>query len=182
MDIFERKKNLRNEVKKKASLLTSEYCAKADSLIEEKVLNLNEYENAKTCFFFVGLGAEPNTKGIIQKALDDKKVVGVPRCLSDSIMEVYEISSLEDLEEGMYGILEPKKGLRKLNPKEIDFALIPCVTADLKGNRLGHGKGYYDRFLKKTKAFTCIICRRKLISEDIPMDKNDVKIDLVITD
>ena len=65
---------------------------------------------------------------------------------------------------------------------EIDFAVLPCVTCDHQGNRLGHGKGYYDRFLKGTKFSTCMICFEKLISGNIPMDDHDQKADSVITD
>lgn len=182
LEIREKKKELRKEIKARIKSLTEDYCIKADAIIQEKVINLPEFKDAKTAFCFVGTDGEPDTKPIILKALEEGKRVGVPKCLTDSQMDVYEISSLDDLEEGMYGILEPKEGLPLIKPEEIDFSLIPCVSCDLEGNRLGHGKGYYDRYLTKGSFYTCMVCRGKLLSRDIPMDEFDIKPSKVISD
>ncbi len=64
-------------------------------------------------------------------------------------MNVYEIHSLQELYPGAYGILEPKEDPERLiQPEAIDFAFIPCIA--MKQKRLGHGGGYYDRYLEKT--------------------------------
>ena len=182
VDIFEKKRALRAEIKEKIKALDDSYCKASDQEIFSKVAALKEYQDASTIFCFVGTGGEPDTRPIICHALGNGKTVGVPKCISDSEMVVYRISSLDDLEEGMYGILEPKEGLQLLEPSDIDFSLIPCVTCDLDGNRLGHGKGYYDRYLKKGDFVTCMLCRGKLVSEEVPVDSLDVKPDFVITD
>ncbi|MCQ2550809.1 MAG: 5-formyltetrahydrofolate cyclo-ligase [Clostridia bacterium] len=174
------KKELRKKIKEIS--LTDEYITYSDKEITKKVLALKEFKEAKVIFTFVGMGNEPDTKEIIEEALLQGKKVAVPKCLTDSLMEVYEISSLDDLKEGMYGILEPREGLRKVKKAEVDFGLIPCVTCDKFGNRLGHGKGYYDRYLEDAKFFTCLVCRAKIMSDKVPVDENDVKLDIVITD
>lgn len=181
-DIREKKRLLRKEIKERIKALDEDYCRWSDEIISSAVVTLPQFVQANTVFCFVGTGGEPDTRPIILKALEMGKTVGVPKCLSDSVMEVRKISSLDDLEEGMYGIFEPKEGLQVIDPEAIDFSLIPCVTCDFNGNRLGHGKGYYDRYLENGKFFTCMICRGKLMSTDIPMDKFDVKPDMVISD
>ena len=75
--------------------------------------------------------------------------MGVPKCISKGIMEVYKIRSFDDLEPGKYGILEPKEGCEKISPKAIHLALIPCLSCSMKGERLGYGGGYYDRYLQQ---------------------------------
>ncbi len=181
-DIREKKRLLRKEIKERIKALDEDYCRWSDEKISSAVVTLPQFVQANTVFCFVGTGGEPDTRTIILKALEMGKTVGVPKCLSDSVMEVRKIYSLDDLEEGMYGIFEPKEGLQVIEPEAIDFSLIPCVTCDFNGNRLGHGKGYYDRYLENGKFFTCMVCRGKLMSTDIPMDKFDVKPDMVISD
>lgn len=183
MDKTEIKKNLRREIKSRIEYLEDSYCQKASEIICDRVIAEPAYQTAETVFCFVGTKGEPDTAKILQDALESGKRVGVPLCISDGVMEVRQIEDLtKDLKPGVFGILEPSPGLPIIKADEIDFAVLPCVTCDHQGNRLGHGKGYYDRFLKGTKFPTCMICFEKLISGNIPMDDHDQKADSVITD
>ena len=65
---------------------------------------------------------------------------------------------------------------------DIDLAVIPCVTCDVDNNRLGYGKGYYDRFLANTNMKKVCLCMKKVLQEKIPVDKYDVKMDIVVTE
>ena len=94
----------------------------------------------------------------------------------------YEINSLSDLEVGNFGILEPKSYLKEIDKIDIDLAVVPCVTCDVDNNRLGYGKGFYDRFLADTDMKKICLCRKKVLQEKISVDKNDVKMDVVLTD
>lgn len=180
--IFE-KNELREEIKDKIKELSPCYIEEASEKIFRKIIENADYINAKTVFIFVGTKGEPNTYRLLSHSLKLGKTVGVPLCLSDGEMTVIKIKNLEtDLEKGHYGIMEPKRELPVISSDSIDFAVIPCVTCDYEGNRLGHGKGYYDRYLQHTKFTTCMICFEKLISSNIPLDSNDISIDMVITD
>lgn len=182
MDINSEKKNLRRQVIKCTESLTTEYIEQADKKIYEKVINLKEYKEAKTIFSFVGVNREIDTLSIINNALESGKRVGVPRCISKGIMEVYEISRLTSLEEGKYGLLEPKEDCPQIKSEEIDFAIIPCVSCDKEGYRLGYGGGYYDRYLENAAFTTAVICREKILCEHIPHDEHDIKVDMVISE
>ena len=68
----------------------------------------------------------------------------------------------------------------RLFPGGVDLAIVPCVAMTVKGDRLGHGKGYYDAFLNQAKATTIAPIFREQIVEDIPMEEHDWKIDHVL--
>lgn len=180
--IPEKKKALRREIKMRAAALCAAYCEKADLMIEQKVKALESYQKAKTVFLFVSAFGEPETRGLIQDALQQEKRVGVPKCLEDGIMKVYEIKSMQDLEAGRYGILEPNASCPEIDKKQIDFILVPCVSCDKDKNRLGHGKGYYDRYLQDLPCISCMICRKELMVEKIPIDSFDLRPDILITE
>lgn len=183
VSITNKKKQLRKQIKEKAFSLDEQYCQLASQEILDKVEHLSAYENATVVFCFVGAKGEVDTLPFIEEALEAGKRVCVPLCIADGIMEAREITNINvDLLPGMLGILEPGEKAPLVKKEEIDFAVIPCVTCDHKGNRLGHGKGYYDRYLQDSHFAAAIVCFEKLISEDIPMDDFDRKIGTVITD
>ena len=94
-----------------------------------------------------------DTRIILETALQMGKRVCVPRCIpgKEHLMEAVEIHSMEELIPQTYGILEPRKELPSSTDRCFDLSLIPCVMADQRGGRLGHGAGYYDRFLEKSR-------------------------------
>ncbi len=176
------KKILRKEVKQSILKLNSEYCEEANARIIDYIISWKEYVDADTVFCFVGTDTEINTTRILEHALRQGKRLGVPRCIQKGIMEVYEIKSLNDLEEGSYGILEPRAGTPLIRPEEIRLALVPCLTCNEKGQRLGYGGGFYDRYLARTDARRAVLCRSALIRESIPSDRYDLDMDYVITE
>ena len=99
MDLEERKKALRQEIKAAAAALDEGYTKEADLEIFSHVAGLPEYEQAGTLFCFVGTSGEIDTAPILKDALRKGKRVGVPKCTARGIMEVREIWSLGDLEE-----------------------------------------------------------------------------------
>jgi len=90
-------------------------------------------------------------------------------------MDLCVISSMDDLEPGAYGILEPKKNCPTVTAEQIDFAVIPCLSFDRKGGRLGQGGGYYDRFLSALRCESVLICREQLTVEHVPCEVHDLK-------
>lgn len=184
-DIKKQKKELRKEIKRKIEDLSRDYKIQASLEISKKIFGDLNYQSANTIFTFVGTDGEPDTKKIIEEAINSGKRVCVPRCIDSNKMIAVEIKNyLEDLEIGSYGILEPIKGLPIVEKSHIDYGIIPCVTCDKEGNRLGHGKGYYDIFLKDCDFSTRMLCYSKLMLRlgEIPLDDNDVTIDMVISD
>lgn len=181
--IKKQKKQKRKEIKQRITELDSKYCREADRKIIENVFGLEEFQQAKTIFCYVSTETEVDTIPILKEILASGKRLGVPKCTGKGIMEVYEISSLDELTAGAYGILEPDESCKKiLLPEEIDFSLIPCISCDSKGKRLGHGGGYYDRYLEQSRGVKAIVCRSRLMLDEIPTEPHDVQMDLVISE
>lgn len=182
MDKKEKKKQLRQKIREIQKTLSSDYCKDADLAICERILALPAYAEAKVIFCFVGTADEINTEHLLKQAWKDGKEVLVPRCAEKGVMHVYKITSMDDLEIGQYGIREPKQVCRLVHPEQIDFAVIPCMSCDKLGYRLGHGGGYYDRYLEHTTFATAVVCREKLMLEKVPMDIYDRRLDWVVSE
>lgn len=182
MDVGARKSELRKHIRKLQSRLQPQYIAASDMRITARVLELNEYRQAETLFIFVGTATEIDTAPLLQNALASGKRVAVPRCVGDGIMQAYVISGTEDLAAGAYGILEPRHTCPPIPAEEIDFGVIPCISCDRQGNRLGHGGGFYDRYLAGVKFPTAALCREPLLCDCIPSGNFDIAVDMVITE
>ncbi|MEE1228083.1 MAG: 5-formyltetrahydrofolate cyclo-ligase [Lachnospiraceae bacterium] len=185
MDTMEAKKVLRKEVYSRIAALDDTYKKEADRAIVNNLLALPEYQAAKTVFCFVGTEHEINTRPFLLQALEDGKRVAVPLCIRRGFMDAKLITSLDDLKEseGKYKLWEPAKNAPMILAREIDFSVIPCLTCDHEGNRLGHGGGFYDRYFKQIPDCpSAIICREKIISDDIPTEFHDQSFDKVVTE
>lgn len=177
-----KKQELRAHLLEKRNQLTSEYRISADHKIFQNLISLPAYHNASVIFCFVSTKNEINTLPIIEHALRTGKSVAIPKCQKKGIMDAVQILSFDDLENGKYGILEPKSFCPIVAPEEIDFAIVPCLSCNLEGYRIGYGGGYYDRYLANLSCKTAVVCYREMVREEIPMEAFDVKIDIVITD
>ena len=82
----------------------------------------------------------------------------------------------------MYGIKEPKSTCEKYIAKENDLVIVPCLSADKQKNRIGYGQGYYDRFLKDFNGVSVSPCYDEMLSDEIPTDNFDMKINIIVTD
>ena len=98
-------------------------------------------------------------------------------------MEAVRIQSPDDLESGSYGIREPRSSCEEqCRPEDLDLGIIPCMSAWKDGRRLGHGAGYYDRFLARCKCPKMILCFEKMMDNRIEMDEHDIYMDVVVTE
>lgn len=139
---------------------------------EEKLLNICKQYNI--IFIYVSTKDEPDTHKIIKELLKEKKVI-VPKIKDNEIIPIV-LKSFIDLKKGTFGILEPIAN-ESIQKQDIDLFIISGVHFDLKGNRKGHGFGYFDRFLKDVKAKKIGLCFNSQIKElspkpwDIPVDE-----------
>ncbi len=185
--VGELKKILRDTVLNKRNALEKEEVSNKSTVIINKVFSLSQYNNADLIFCYIDFRNEVETKEFINTCLKAGKRVAVPLITSlDGIkaMHACEITSAaDDLKTGYYGILEPVKD-RPVPVDSIDLAIIPGVAFDKSLNRLGFGKGFYDRFLPKLKK-RCLkvgIAFEIQIADAVPTSEYDVKLDVLITE
>ena len=182
LDVRERKRALRKEIRARVNALSDEYRAAAGEQIQGKVLGSEEYRKAGSVLAYIAMPTEPDTRRIMERALRDGKRVYVPKCVSKTEMIAVRIKGFDDLRPGAYGIPEPVDCSETAGPGEIGLILVPCVSASADGKRLGHGAGYYDRFLAESGADTLCLCFREAMTDAIPTDENDVRVHRVIFD
>lgn len=172
----------REEIRRRIKKLTPGYCLISDKAICLSILSLPVYRNASCIFCYVSTVKEVDTHPIIQDAWTSGKRIAVPRCISEGIMEAFEIRSWEDLTNGKYQIPEPKAHCALVTPPEIDFAILPCLSCDRKKNRLGHGGGYYDRYLMNTTFPAAAVCREQILLDHVCHEPHDRPMDMVVTE
>jgi 5-formyltetrahydrofolate cyclo-ligase len=178
------KKELRQIIYKKRNELNDDIKSNWDSSILEKLLENKFYKNSKVIFTYVSFGGEVDTLKFIERALTDGKTICVPKVISKKEgMEAYKINSLNDLEKGFYGILEPKGNAELIDPSEIDMIIMPGVAFDKTNGRIGYGGGFYDRFLRRVSPDTGKIALSYAfqIFDSIPTEEFDEKVDFIIT-
>lgn len=168
------KKELRKTIKE--IKLDDKYKTLSSSIIQDKLIDTSEYKNASSIFVYLSTDEEVSTNKIIKQALLDKKKVFVPVCDKDD-MKVILVDENTKFVKNSYGISEPSSGEEG---NDIDLAIIPCISANRYLQRLGHGKGYYDKFLSKRNCFKVVLCFNKHSYPFIEMDEHDVYMDKYI--
>lgn len=135
-------------------------------------------------FAYFPCNHEADTREFLCEWLSEKKRVALPRVGSDGYsMDFYYIDSLEDVEKGYKGIFEPKKTCIKVDNSTNRIILVPGVGFDRQGNRVGYGKGFYDRYLEKHNFQKKIgIAFEFQIFDSILYEENDIRLDAVITE
>lgn len=175
------KEQLRTEFRKKRLSLDSAEVKEKSRQIMKKLFSLEEFRAAKTIMFYVSKDNEVNTHNIIKHSLDNK-VVCVPKTnLATKNIDAYSIDSFDQLSIGTFYVMEPNKG-KLVDSSKIDLIFLPGLVFDKNGNRLGRGKGYYDKFLKNTKAKKIGLAFDFQVIDGVPTNKHDVSVDMIVTE
>ena len=175
------KKQLRTELRKKRALLENKELMSGE--IAVRFLESELYKNSGTVLLYFSVGSEVSTGEIFKKALSDGKKVAFPVCENgEGAMSFYFVRSEEELEEGMYSIPSPKKECEKFISEKNALCIVPGLSFDKKGYRLGYGKGYYDRFLSSFEGLSVGLCYESMLCEELPTDDFDKNVDCLITD
>ena len=182
MSVIEEKKALRTFIRKKERTLDPTYKAESSEAICRHLLALDEYKSAKIVFAFAGTEKEIDTSLFMNETIAAGKTLILPRCAAEHAIDLCVVRSMDDLEAGAYGILEPKKNCALVTAADIDFAVVPCLSFDRKGRRLGQGGGYYDRLLPQLRCPTALICREQLLSPEVPVEEHDMRCTMLVTE
>jgi len=177
-----KKQEIRKELLAARANLPISYMIKIDKKIIQMLLSLPEYKASEMIFCFIGVRNEIDTMPFINAAMQAGKCVCAPRCIDNETMEARVISGFNDLERGMYGLMEPNNRCRTIEPAEIDLAIIPCLACDAEGHRIGYGGGYYDKYMADKRFCKAVLCREQDIIDNAPVDSYDVTVDIVITE
>lgn len=141
------------------------------------------FQTARSILFFAPLPEEPDLWPLLNETLAGKTMVALP-CF-DPDNEIYHPRRVTDLHveilSGKFGIREPAETCIAIPPNDLDLVLVPGVAFGLDGNRLGQGKGYYDRLLQNFTGSKIGVAFDEQVVDTVPSEENDVRMDLILT-
>jgi len=176
------KAKIRAEISRKRRYLTKSEKLKLDKTILRKLETLSEWKKAKNILIYIAHKDEIQTLDFIEKYLKSKKIVAPKTHLRFHSLSLHRIESKDDLLQGRYGLKEPHPSTKMIDPKTIDLAIVPGTVFDLKGHRIGYGKGYFDRLNRILKCKKIGLAYSFQIIDNIPADKHDQPVNILISE
>jgi len=179
------KKEARKEALKKRDMIPEDARRAYSALIEDMICSLPEYKRAENLFLYASFRSEVETIHLIERVIEEKGFVFLPRVLDKTRMSFFRISSMKELKRSSLGIPEPAVKEERGDKKEpeADLFIIPLAAFSEKLDRLGYGGGYYDRYLKEHRGKAGVIgaaFSQQLIPE-FETEESDIRPDFIIT-
>lgn len=178
------KAEIRRRILEQRKMMSPQEVREKSLKIQEKLFQTSYYQSSRTIMTYVDFQNEVETRNIIKRAIDEGKNIVVPLCGPNFSLLPVKINSLDDLEKGTKGILEPTVSNNVVDVKKLDIVLMPGITFDRNGHRLGYGLAYYDRFLKRLSPSTIIIALAYSfqVVQMLPYEEHDQNVNLIITE
>lgn len=148
--------------------------------ILQRFWSLPEIQKTPQIFVYLSFRHEPDTFSLIRQALSLKKEILVPKVHGND-MNLCELSSLDSLQTGIFGISEPSSAAEGFL-KDQGICVIPGLVFDRSGNRLGYGKGYYDRFLSNRQNLKIALAYSFQVISQIEVKIHDIPVDIILTE
>ncbi|MDZ7715377.1 MAG: 5-formyltetrahydrofolate cyclo-ligase [Balneolaceae bacterium] len=184
MSIAEQKQELRQQLlSRREAFSEKDYQYKSQKIINKLKIQ-PEFREAEIIHCYVSLNKrnEVNTLPLIKHLLTAKKRVVVPVTnFDDGTLSHTFLNEFSALQENKWGVLEPAKG-KTAEPDEMDLVIVPMAGGDYKKNRIGYGKGFYDRFLNKVSCSTIGLLFDDCLVSEIPVEEFDVPLSKIITE
>jgi 5-formyltetrahydrofolate cyclo-ligase len=184
--VLQRKQELRQSVA--AHRETQQEVDLLSRRIWDKILALPQFVRAQTMMTYLDFGNEVRTRDYVPKLWQLEKRVVAPYCMAHEL-RLFHLKNMDELTPGAWQILEPKpewraRSERHVEAAELDLIIVPGVAFDRNGDRLGLGKGYYDRFLRHVRpdAVKIALSLECQLVDEIPVLPHDVRMDMVITE
>jgi 5-formyltetrahydrofolate cyclo-ligase len=173
------KSSLRRLWLEKRESFSADFIEIASKKIQKNLKKIDAYRAAGTVACYYSIGGEVKTHNILQEILSEGKTLALPRVEGDGLV-FCNVKKFEDLEHGEFGIMEPKESCQPVT--EFDVILVPAVAMTREGQRLGYGRGFYDKFLSDKKSTTIALAYSKTILKNIPVSENDIRIQWVVSE
>lgn len=171
------KKELRTTIRNNKGQFTQQQLDELSFAVIEKLKNNPIFKSARQILLYHSLPDEVCTHHLI-KELHDKNIL-LPKVIDNQNMVVCEYNGIHSIREGAFKIMEPQ-GKPITDYSNIDIAIIPGMAFDKDGNRLGRGKGYYDRLLNQMPhVYKIGICFPFQIVAYVPTERTDIRMDEV---
>jgi 5-formyltetrahydrofolate cyclo-ligase len=142
-----------------------------------------QVKSARTILFFAPLPDELDVWPLLEKCLASKMICALPAF--DPVTQIYSarrIMNLEsDIVRGKFGVSEPLASCAAVPLDQFDLVLVPGMAFDLNGDRLGRGRGFYDRILSAASGVKCGVAYDFQLLEKVPVEPHDARVDFIFT-
>lgn len=175
---------IRTDIRDRLRALDPQEKADADRRILERVMALPAFQRAQKVFCYFPLAHEVNTTPLVEALLEVHGIAYVPVTDPDErMLRVAEIAATDELTEGPFGILEPTSPTF-VEPAAIDVWIVPGIAFDGRGQRIGHGGGYFDAFFAEhpLDALKVALAYALQVVDEVPASDHDVPVDIVVTE
>jgi len=189
-NVIEAKRLLRAQLKQTLALLTPARRTQWSAQIVQHILAWETWQKAQSVMLFYPTTKEPDIQPLFQSAIDSGKTLTAPRMdwYAQSMRPVHITSPQHPTEVRHHDIREPIES-DAIEPGTLDLILVPGLGFDPLGGRLGHGAGYYDRFISSThsthtgrQTITLGVCFGCQVCSTVPMTDHDQRVDALVTE
>ena len=179
------KEKLRTLMVNRRNLLSPAEAEEKSRIIEKILMDQKEFSDAEKIFIYFSVRNEANTLDIIEKSLSMGKIVALPVVRNGNEMDFFRIESLSSLKKNSMGIPEPPEESEMVLPDSNTLVIVPGTVFDRHKNRIGMGKGFYDRYFSKYSDIDLRktgICYDFQIVDQLPCEIHDVPLDKIISE
>ena len=181
-ELVKLKKDIRKFYRQKRKDIPADEKEISDREIFDKLINLEEFINADIILAYYPINEEINVIAIVEYALQNGKRVAFPISSKDDHTLTFRfVSRIDELVEGAYSIPEPPLNAELFENADNTLCIVPGLVFDRNGNRLGYGKGFYDRFLLSFNGISVGLCYSDFLLDMLPTEGTDRKVDIVIS-
>lgn len=173
------KKELRTNLLQRRRSMDKISAKKSDGMIYNNIVRLPQVCAAENFLCYVSTEIEVDTRQLITALISGGKKVYAPRCKGKE-MRFFRIADFSELKAGAFGIPEPT-GSEEPDIFSASLCIVPALSFDENGYRMGYGGGYYDRFLRGYDGISVGICYDDFLGE-IPREEHDLPVDILVTE
>jgi 5-formyltetrahydrofolate cyclo-ligase len=176
------KRELRTRMRAVRKVLPISACEERSARANARVLELPEFAAASCVLGYVAMRKELDPSALLRAAAEQGKLVALPR-VDGEALTLHEYTPGAELEESGWGVLEPLASAPRIATGRVEIVIVPALALDETGQRLGYGRGFYDRLLPQMPAaFRVGVTYDFQLVPEIPADAHDVPMQCVISD
>jgi 5-formyltetrahydrofolate cyclo-ligase len=182
-EIQKEKAALRKQIRDILQKISPVARAAASAQVRDRLKEQMIWKNAGSVLFFAPVPNEVDVWPLLEEALAARKIAALPRF--DSADNSYVACRVQNLRSeivpGEFGIREPAAKCVEIPFSKFDLVLVPGVAFDLRGHRLGRGRGFYDRLLAEAREVKCGVAFDEQLAGEVPVGVLDVQVNFILT-
>jgi len=180
--VLEHKALIRKELRQALAAFGAQERAAASEQLCRRLAQLPVWHAARSILAFVPMATEPDIRPVLLEALGAGRELAFPRFEATAgVYELCRVGLWDELVPGRFGVMEPDAGCPIILRNQLDLILVPGIGFSINGDRLGRGKGYYDRLLSGVSGFRCGVAFDCQIVTSLPVEPHDVRLNGILT-